>query len=279
MVNDKIGVGIIAYNRPHYLQWTIHSLESQDNAGQVDYHLFLDGPRTNEDKSLVAQSKKLFEISNLPNKTTHQRNTNVSIARNQLEAKDYLTKHYDYFIICEDDIILSPDSIRVMRVISDYLNDPKIFSVTMSFLRHCQKIQIPKYLNTCYLHDRSHWWFELYRSSQWLKIRPYFMEYYQVIKDMEYKNRNHTKIREFFRSNDFLERRTSQDSGMDYALLRSEMKRITPTVNRGMYIGITGTHFNQILAQKYHFGEQTPYTFNTDPEVNKFDLIDKSKIV
>lgn len=253
--------GIIAYNRPHYLKWLLHSLELQENTGEIDYHLFIDGPRFEDDARLVKQSIKLFDIADLPNKTKHVRQKNVSIAINQFEAKNYLASRYDQFIIAEDDIILCNRAIELMLGWAHRLDDPKIFSVTMSFLRRCKLEEINQNLDKLITHSRSHWWFELYRSDKWRLVKPYFLEYYKLVKNVDYRRRNHSTIRAFYAENGFGERRTSQDSGMDYALYKAGMQRIMPVVNRGLYIGTTGTHFNELLAARYRFGEQVPYHF------------------
>jgi len=265
MLTDTIGVGIIAYNRPEYLKWTLLTLENQELSGNCDFHFFLDGAASTPAKPLVYQSKQLFEISSLHNKHKHIREKNAGIAQNQLDARDYLSKNYSHFIIVEDDVVLSKYAIRVLRVLADHINN-RVFSAGISFIKKGNK------LDQCFYHNSEHWWCELYSSKNWQAVRPYFMQYYQLVKDVNYKMRDHKKIRDFYSDNSFPERRTSQDSGVDFSLFKSDMRRVTTSVNRGMYIGIEGTHFNEQLAEKYHFNDQVPYQFESDATIKRFTL-------
>lgn len=269
MLTERIGVAIIAYNRPDYFQWLLHSLENQVDPGACAYHLFIDGAKCEADKQLIEQSINLFEIANLPNKVIHRRQKNVSIAINQFEARNFMADHYDHFIMAEDDILLSKYAMRLIRVLGDYISD-EIFSASISFIRKAPKGAIDLYLNKAHYHHRQHWWFELYRSANWRKVRPYFKQYYDLVKDGNYKMRNHRQITDFYKSEGFDEHRTSQDSGMDYALFKAGMKRISTFVNRGMYLGVNGTHFNEMLAENYRFPDQVPFLFESDKNLSKF---------
>lgn len=262
-----LGCAIIAYNRPHYLKWLLHSLENQEQHPSVEYHLFLDGARTTTDKVLVSKCKRLFELSTL-NGTVHERKKNASIAVSQFEAKEYMSK-YEYFIMAEDDILLSKYALRTINILKSHIKGDA-FSVGHNFKRRCKKSEIKDNLDKAFKHTRMHWWFELYKSENWQKVKPHFVEYYDLVKDINYRHRNHRTIQQFFRDNGFDEERTSQDAGMDYALHKAGMCRVSTVVNRGMYLGKVGTHFREELYDNYEFIKQTPFLFKEDANFTKF---------
>lgn len=266
-----LGVAIIAWNRPDYLRWLLHSLENQELAPSAEYHLFLDGPRIVENRPLIDRCKRLFDISTLPGKTLHQRKKNVSIAINQFEAREFMSAKYDHFVMLEDDITLSKYALRTLYLLKDYISDD-VFSVGHTFLRRCKKGEIKANLDRAIRVERMHWWMELYSSKNWIKIKPHFLEYYKLVEKINYRHRNHKLIQNFFKENGFDEIRTSQDAGMDYALHKAGMARISPVVNRGLYLGANGVHFKQELYDQYEFTKQTPYLFNQDKDLTRFVL-------
>ena len=116
----KIAVGIISWNRPQYLKQLIESLEIND-CSEVDFHLFQDGAvckftgKKLTEPSKITESVRVFSDSKLPNKYYHIRDNNVSNAINQFEAMRTIYKHYPHFIFLENDVIVSPNFITIMR--------------------------------------------------------------------------------------------------------------------------------------------------------------------
>lgn len=273
MYTGKLGIAIISYNRPHYLRQLLVSLEHQSRLTQTDVHLFQDGARLQSDRHKVRECVELFDLTHLTVKHKHVRTRNVGIAVNQFEALELMFKTYDYVMILEDDVILSNHYLKLIRVlIGQCFSMPQVFSLSLNFLRQCEKSKISDNLNKIYLTNRVHWWAEVFSKHNWTLARPYFLEYYELVKDANYLLRDHKAIRELFASKGFEERNTSQDAGKDYAVFRLGMSRINTVVNRGMYIGIEGTHFDQKKADPYKFGEQVPFYFEDDRDLTEFEL-------
>lgn len=272
MYKGKLGVAIISYNRPHYFRQLIESLEKQTTLEETDFHLFQDGAKTPVDRSLINQCMTIFNSSTLPNITITKRGKNVSIAINQFEAVEEMTSKYDWIMVIEDDVILSPDYLRLIRIlIEQYGNRPEVFGVSLNFLRRCNSKAIEKNLYRV-RYSKEHWWAECFSSQKWKKVKPYFLEYYKLVKDRPYDQRPRSAITKLFRQHGLFIPQTSQDAGKDYALHRAKLKRINTVVNRGMYIGLQGTHFNARLANKYEFEKQVPYIFASDKTADKFIL-------
>ncbi len=277
--NGKCGVALISFDRPHYFSQTIKSIEEQSHLENTDFHLFQDG-QVNKfsgnivtDKRLIDKNISIFEKSKLPNKTLHIEPKNIGNALNQFNAVEYLSSNYEYFMIIEDDVILSPDYFRLVRLVIDqYLSKTKIFSFGFSFQRFCKLKEIDKYLDKMILKN-VHWWAECWSSKNWTKVRPYFLQYLEFVKNVEYTKRPSEKIKKFFSDNKFYIPQTSQDAGKDFALFKAKMKRMTSVVNRGFYIGEHGLHFRKSTYERYGFKDMKPFVFDSDKIIERFKLI------
>ena len=274
-----MGVCLIVFDRPMYFAQTIASLEKQSDLENYDFHLFQDGQinmfsgRTVTQKKLIEKCIQIFRRSKLPNKSEHIEERNVGNAINQFNAANFMSANYEYFMVIEDDVILSPDYLRLCRVmIPQFLGKTRVFSVSLSFERFCKLEQIEQNLDKVFFKN-VHWWAECWKSANWLKVRPRFAQYMEFVKDVDYHDRPAYEIRKLFRLNGFSIPQTSQDAGKDFALFKNKMKRITSVVNRGFYIGEHGMHFRTPTYQKYGFANMKPFEFESDKLLNEFKLL------
>jgi hypothetical protein len=271
-----LGVALISFNRPGYFKKLIKSLESQVDTGDVEYHLFQDGAVNKfshilkSDPKLIKQNVSVFKNSNLNNKTEHIHEMNVGNAINQFEAAEFMSSHYDYFLMIEDDLILSKHYIRLMRILMDqFIDKEDVFSVSLNFKRLCKKREIDQNLDKV-VYKSLHWWAEGWSASKWKSVRKYFLQYYDLVKNCDYQKRPASKIKHLFHSNGLMIPQTSQDAGKDYALHKVGLKRINSVVNRGFYIGEKGMHFSPYLYKKMGYKSQKPYEFESDARINAF---------
>lgn len=274
----KIGIGLISFDRHHYFKRLVASLEGQTNLSDVDFHLFQEGSVNKFSRRVAALQGKLdrsisvFDNSKLPNKTKHIQQHHVGTAINQFEAVEYLAKNYEYFMVIEDDVVLSRHYIQLMRVLfGQYLPHDDVFSVSLGFVRHCKPYEIGNNLDKM-IYKNTHWWAEGWYSKNWEKVRKYFLYYYQFVQNCDYKQRPAAKITRMFNSHGFYIPQTSQDAGKDFALYKSGMRRIVTTVNRGLSIGERGTHFKPGLYKRMGLAQQVPYEFGVDSNLREFKL-------
>lgn len=279
MYKNKLGIGIISFKRHKYIAQTIQSLEKQTHLENTDFHLFQDGSKNKFSGISYASEEEInasvnhFRNSRLPNKIEHIRNENYGNGIQQFEAVEYMAANYLYFLIIEDDVILSPHYLRLIRIIIDQFMDYEdVFSISLSFKRHCPKEDIRKHLDKIgYING--HWWAECWSSKKWHKYRSYFLEYFKLIDNCDYVQRPHQEIINFFETKEYGTRATSQDAGKDYMLFKAGMRRLSSVVNRGFYIGVEGLHFRKEIYNELGFGAMKPYIFNEDKELKKFTLI------
>lgn len=268
-----IGVGLIVFDRPLYFKKLLDSLEKQTDLN-CDFHMFQDGVKNKfsgricGSEHLVNKATDYFYKAKLPNKTLHKKVSNFGNAINQFEAIEYMADNYEYFLMLEEDVVLSPYYIRLIKTLIPKLNN-KVFSAGLNFKRMCKLAHIKKNMDKLLISNDKighsiHWWGELYSTKNWKKVRKDFLDYYKFVNNVDYKLRSTEKIREFFKDNKFPIIHTSQDAGRDYALFKNKMIRLNTVVNRGISIGEYGMHFRPVTFKAAGFDNQLPYIHEQD---------------
>ena len=273
----KIGVGIISWNRPHYLKELIKSLEA-NNLEDLEFHLFQDGNickftgvQKTQDK-LIGESIKIFNESNLPNKKTHIQKQNVSVAINQFEAMRFLMKNYEQFIFLENDVVVSKNFFGLMkRVLVQYENDDRIACISPGFRRKCYEDDVDYFSNKLLFTD-GHFWAEACWSKKWKLIEDEYMAYYDIVKQRPYNQRNDAEINALFKRSGIKRSATSQDNGKDWAILKSGMRRARFIVNRATGIGDYGIHSTPEKLKKMGDGHNSIYEFEKEVEFPSFEI-------
>jgi len=273
----KLGIGIISFNRPNYLKQLINSLEKNDLTDTY-FHLFQDGficKFTNKevaDPKDISESIKVFHDSKLPNKNFHIRNKNVSVAINQFEAMQTLRKKYRYFIFLENDVVVSPNFIIVMKkLLEQFEKDKRIACISPSFKLYCKSDKVKENLNRL-IFKRGHFWIEGCWAEKWKIIEKEYLPYYNLVKDQPYKKRDEGAIKDLFKSSGIEMITTSQDQGKDWAITKSGMRRIKLIVNRATGIGDYGIHSTPDKLKLTKDGHNKIYSFNEELDIKEFKL-------
>ncbi len=273
----KLGIGIISWNRPEYLKQLIESLYN-NNLKDCHFHLFQDGHTCKftgnqiTDPKKINESIKVFLDSKLPNKNYNIRNENVSVAINQFEAMQVLSRKYKYFIFLENDIVVSLNFIEVMKkLLKQFEKDKKIACISSGFRLLCKKENIENNLDKL-IFKRGHFWVEACWSKKWKIIEKFYMPYYNIVKEKPYPKRDENKIKELFRSNGAKMLATSQDQGKDWAIGQSGMKRIRLVVNRATGIGNNGIHSTPAKLKQTGEGHNPIYAYKEELDIKKFKL-------
>jgi len=274
---NKIGVGIISWNRPQYLKELLKSLEA-NALDDLEFHLFQDGnickftgtERTKE--SLIMESVKLFEESKLPEKKLHKQEKNVSVAINQFEAMRFLMKNYEQFIFLENDIVVSKNFIGLMkRVLTQYEDDGQIACISPGFRRKCYEDDIDYFANKLMLAD-GHFWAEACWSKKWKMVEDEFMAYYNIVQHRPYNQRDDAQIKALYARSGIMKSATSQDNGKDWAILKAGMRRARFIVNRATGIGDYGVHSTPAKMKKMGDGHNSIYKFEGELKLPSFEI-------
>ncbi len=113
----KIAVAIFAYKRYAHLSSLLGSLVANHGIKDLDFFIFIDGPRFKEDETnvnkVIEVSKKFREL--IPSLTVHCETKNLGI-RKQFEDKgDFIFEKYESAIFLEEDLIVAPNFLKFMQ--------------------------------------------------------------------------------------------------------------------------------------------------------------------
>ena len=124
-------IAIFAFNRPGHLSNLFASLLTNPEAEFSKIYLFIDGPRTNDEKKLTAETKKMGEdFSKFLNLTTFQSEKNLGLSESILGGIDKVLLNHDRVIVLEDDLELSPKFLRfINRGLEVHRGDLNVASV------------------------------------------------------------------------------------------------------------------------------------------------------
>lgn len=281
----KIGVGIFSFNRPNYLKQQIKSIEDASHLNSFEFHLFQDGWVSDTLGINVAkpldciECMQEFDLCKITNKQIHTRNQkNVGLAVNQYEGLCYLTDNYDYVMLLEDDVVLSPHWFKLSLELIPYLDkyEETIFSFSPGFRKMDNE---SRELDTL-VSDNHHHFAEIFKSSNHVRIRPLFNQYYELVRNVEYRQRSHIEISKFFKKmGHWKSNVTGQDCGKEWAIAQNNMKRYRFCMNRAIYIGEQGEHFRPEFYKKNKFGEQKPYIFEEDKTLSELKFMKTGNIM
>jgi len=288
---NTIAVAVFSFNRPQYLKPVLESLEKNSDIQDMDFYMFQDGAVNQFSKRIAADEKEIEECvfawgsAQLPNKVLVRRKKNVGIGINQFEAKVLLFDRlkYEEVIFIEDDLILSKNYIRLLRVmLAQFKEDKQVGFVTCHgitthgetpVLSREEKSQILYKLKT----GNPHLWAWGMWRDRWKAIKPYFLKYFSFIKNVDYRQRPLAQIVSFFYDEGFRLQVTSQDAGMFYALFKSKFILLNLCVNRGEYIGEQGEHMTPEIFSQMIFPRLQLDEFDEDEKVNRVEDYDKKE--
>ena len=276
---NKIAIGISCWNRPEYFEKLLASLQANIlDLENVDTHLFIDGDiclftgERRTEKELLYKNIQLFQNALIPNKFMHIRSLNVSVAINQYEMMQMLTSIYPQIIFLEDDVVVSPNFVAIMKnVLTQFENDDRVFSISPSFKLYCKKEETELYRDAIKFAE-GHFWAEAIWTKKWEKILPRFREYIDIVNKKPYPQRDGGKINALFSKHGRAMSATSQDNAKDWAISLSGMKRARLVVNRATGIGEHGMHATKEKLAKSGDGNNQIYVFEDDKKI-KFRII------
>lgn len=258
---STIGV-MILYNRPHYLQKVVKSLEQ--NTVQLEWLFFQDGPKLKE----TEKCKEVIQQSNLKGEL-HQTIKNISPLGQNLRILP-LYKQYDNVFVFEDDMIVSPYYIELILKLNKQFPNSLIFSPD-----YPKKPKPDKNLINKLGSQPWNLWGYLLPSSIGRRIEPYIEEYknflleHQQTSDLSraLKSRPHDLIRKKYGV-----QATGIDAIIHKAITRIGANKVNTLLPRSRYIGKYGIQQNpKIFDQK--FVEQQ-YIFEKDQQISKFEFLD-----
>lgn len=292
--SSKIGIMIAAYNRPNYFKQVIQSLEKNPESQTIPVFFFLDsGP-----KATIKQNKNIINNSLIKNKITIERPYNYGIAKNLIDARRFMFDwcNFKKVLVLEDDCILSPNYIKLVLNLHQWATKNYSNVGIVTCWHPCKLALNDKIKNLAKVTETiNHLWAYCLSKDTWDEMKEILYEYEQqfinkpftasdrVKSILEWRKqkllkfiRREKKGRIFpetidytklFMSNNFA---TGQDGTTYFAHYMSGHISLSTIVNRALYIGKNGVHFNQAKWDNFGFGDMNLHNFTEDRHLSNF---------
>ena len=259
-----IDIAILSYDRPGYLAQVLDSLAPQLTSLDRVY-LLQDGawnPHSGivkTDHTLIEECLALFSRM-IPHGKILRSETNLGIAGNYRRAEElvFVENEAPYGLFLEDDLVLSIHYLQIIdRLLELAESHPSIGYVSAYgdlWASLESQAAAPGRLQP--MHEN--WGSALTRQS-WLKQKAIRDNYWELVKDRDYSQRDHDFIREFYRTLGYGMTISSQDGSRWIACAEANLARVTTTACHAKYIGETGEHFNPEHYQRCKFAQSVLY--------------------
>lgn len=263
-VRRPITIAILSYDRPRYLTQVLDSLAPQlIPIDQV--YLFQDGV-WNPHSGITKTDHKLIEeccmhFSRIvPQGKILLSGTNLGIAGNYRRADDliFLENEARYALFLEDDLVLSVNYLRIIdRLLKIAEAFPSIGYVSAYgdlWASLERQGRAPGQLQP--MHEN--WGSALTRQS-WLKQRKVRDEYWELVRNCDYSQRDHTLIQRYYQTLGYDMTISGQDGSRWIACSENNLARVTTTACHARYIGETGEHFDPEHYRRCKFADSVLY--------------------
>ncbi len=132
VITNPAPVCLFAYNRPDHTARTLQALSASPLAAHTELQVYLDGPRSEDDALLVAQTRKVIEAqTGFASVNLHAREANAGLAQSIQDGVTATMQTYGKAIVVEDDIVTSPAFLTYMnRALDRYQDDTRVWHVS-----------------------------------------------------------------------------------------------------------------------------------------------------
>lgn len=251
-------IAVISFNRPAYLRRVLLSVKGQNSSFDEErIALFQDGAPAGPDeaanKARVAESVGIFrEI--FPKGKIFASAGNLGIGMNIDRAERWVFEELQaeagFFL--EDDLELGSSYFEVIdSLLKLALEDERIGYVSAFGNYRAplnDQLKRPNALRPLHLL----WGFGLTRRH-WLSCRPYVLAYLSLIRDVNYRDRDHDAIRKLTTSWGVEPGDTAQDRIKSFATALVGAIKLNTEVSYAKYIGESGFNFDSSMFEKWGF--------------------------
>lgn len=258
---NNIACAVLAFKRPKYLERVLNSLTKNTRAADVDWYFFVDGATTKNGITRANFNKirqVISEIHDFPMPyTINISETNDGIAKQKQKAHR-LFESYEQVIFFEDDMVISPFYLSLL------INMQQAFPNDLVSAPATPEKNIKEKASIRHVRDiRQHFWGYSLKAHIFRKIKKKFDAYCEDVGD-DYKQRPHKLLKDKHNL-----RVSSHDGALGAAMKENNIRRISPIIPRGHYIGRDdGTNFKPKAYDAAGFGNTRQITFPED-EYNK----------
>jgi hypothetical protein len=124
-------IALFVYNRPQHTERTIKFLQENDLAGKSNLFIFSDGAKSQLEEENVAKVRALInKVEGFKSVKVFERKENSGLANSVIEGVTKLIKDYDQVIVLEDDLIISPHTLRYFNdALNRYRDEEKVMHI------------------------------------------------------------------------------------------------------------------------------------------------------
>lgn len=187
----KIASAIMCFKRPDYLKEAIKSLESADEASEVDWYVFQDGAENKLSGEIYASQEELDSVaeiinnSTLPIKEFVQQKNNISPSQQRYLILSLLDE-YDLLYVFEDDLVVSKYYLRLLRIMAGQF--PNHIGIMNRHTNIGTKLSA---VETC---GYARLWGHYMTSNTYKKIKELYTEYYEFSQGFDFHQRRNIEI-------------------------------------------------------------------------------------
>jgi hypothetical protein len=240
------------------LKQTLESIEENKEAHDIHWYFFQDGPPDANTKRCV----EIFKNSKLKN-TLKINQQNQGIAWQKFRSHELFENH-DYVMFFEDDMIVSPDYIKILYIMSKQYPDAMVTACDRTIRVYKQT---PKNIERI-VPLKVHLWGYMVPSQYGKQIKDLFHDFCLSC-GPTYKGRPHQKL-----INKFGMSSSSHDSFVGKALDDTGIRRITTLIPRARYIGRIGMHATPQNFDKKGYSKQREFIFESDKTRESFEYFE-----
>jgi hypothetical protein len=124
-------IAAFAYKRPEHIGRMLHSLRRNVDLASSDLYVFCDGPRSPDDNALVDATRSAVRAAAPSHAKIIERNTNAGLAASITEGVTRLTAQYGRVIVLEDDLVVSPFTLRYFNdALTRYQEEERVMHIS-----------------------------------------------------------------------------------------------------------------------------------------------------
>lgn len=288
-------VAIAAYNRPDYFRRVLNSLAPQAREFGAPLFVFLD--RGDKD----AEMRAICAAHGIDAEHIVGTERRLGCGRNIIRMRSVMFAEHpcDRLLVAEDDMVPGPTYLRYCSNLLDWAearfdNVGAVQGWNKCLLPLPEKLAAAGKVHVC----APHWWAYLLTRGAWERIAGRMAHYVKHFIAGNYGERNNAAVRQWTKklvdimpepgpnncpAPNWREKirkwghsptnATGQDGLTEATFAAAGLVRLAPVVNRGLYIGMNGTHGTAANFKRCEFDKVALDEMPDDAERKEFELI------
>ena len=138
-------IAVFLYNRPDKSYSCLKSLSQNPGFNDSPLYIFIDGPKTNDDKLKIDKIKKLISSYNFKNLVeVNSKQINVGLSKSIFFGVNHILKKHETVIVLEDDLTFNKNFINHINICLEKYRTKNIYQIC----GHLWGNNIKDYINT-----------------------------------------------------------------------------------------------------------------------------------